>query len=83
MTDIKELAHKITDATDTYFDGDTSVDVPTQVWIDEFATRLIAAYLDGCVVVPREPTLEMVIAGENYIGRHAYKAMIAAWEKQS
>ncbi|GAA0493459.1 hypothetical protein [Pigmentiphaga daeguensis] len=29
-------------------------------------------------LVPAEPTLEMVIAGENWIGRHAWKAMLDA-----
>lgn len=32
----------------------------------------------GWQLVPKEPSLEMVIAGENYIGRHAYAKMLAA-----
>lgn len=35
----------------------------------------------GFVMVPVEPNLNMVIAGENYIGRHAYSKMIAAAPK--
>lgn len=34
--------------------------------------------LDGLKLVPIEPDLAMVIAGENYIGRHAWAKMIAA-----
>jgi len=35
----------------------------------------------GYVLVPVEPTLEMVTAGENYIGRHAYAKMLSAAPK--
>ena len=33
---------------------------------------------EGWKLVPVEPDLKMVIAGENYIGRHAYAKMLAA-----
>lgn len=37
---------------------------------------------DGWVCVPKEPTLEMVIAMENWIGRHAWRRGIAAAPKE-
>ena len=50
--------------------------------LDEIAadlrTHLASPVPEGWVMVPREPDLKMVIAGENRIGRHAYQAMLAA-----
>lgn len=37
-----------------------------------------AGVAEGWQVVPVEPTAPMLIAGENYIGRHAYARMLAA-----
>ena len=43
-----------------------------------YAAGLAAQVPEGWKMVPVEPNLKMVIAAENYIGRHAYEKMLAA-----